>query len=157
LGAVTAFLIFNWEPSKIFMGDTGALLIGMMLSILTIHFIQANDALPETSLVKFEANISTALSIIIIPVVDTTRIIIIRLARGISPLSADKRHIHHCLIRLGLQHSQSVLLLMAVYSLFILIAVVFRNYGDEYVLPLITMLAVLLSLILDRLMLKKIN
>ena len=54
LGAIFAFLIFNWEPSEVFMGDTGALVIGMMLAILAIHFINVNYNLPEMTPYKFQ-------------------------------------------------------------------------------------------------------
>lgn len=156
-GAVIAFLIFNWEPSKIFMGDTGALLIGMMLSILTIHFIQANVILPSESPFKFQSTISTALAVIILPVVDTLRIIIIRLYNGVSPLSADKRHIHHCMIRLGLSHQQSVLILVGLHLLFITLVILFKDASDKLLLAFVSALSVSLCLMLNRFMLKKIS
>ena len=53
LGAIFAFLIFNWEPSEVFMGDTGALVIGMMLAILAIHFINVNYNLPVMTPYRF--------------------------------------------------------------------------------------------------------
>jgi UDP-N-acetylmuramyl pentapeptide phosphotransferase/UDP-N-acetylglucosamine-1-phosphate transferase len=157
VGAVLAFLIFNWEPSKIFMGDTGALLIGMLLSILTIHFINTNEALPADNSFKFSASVSTAISIIIIPLVDTVRIIIIRVSKGVSPLKADKRHIHHYLVRLGLSHRKAVLLLAAIHFVFILLAIMLSSYSDTLLLPVITILAIAFCLILDGYLLKKIN
>lgn len=60
LGAILAFLIFNWEPSEVFMGDTGALVIGMLLAILAIHFINLNYALPTDAPFKFHSSIGTA-------------------------------------------------------------------------------------------------
>lgn len=157
IGAVLAFLVFNWEPSKIFMGDTGALLIGMMLSILVIRFINLNSALPHDAPFKFQATISTAIAVLFIPVVDTTRIIIIRLSKGISPLKADKRHIHHCLVRLGLHHWQAVLVLLAVHCMAIGIALVFRETNDVYLFFIIAAMAIGFSMTLGRFVLKKIN
>lgn len=81
LGALAAFLIFNWQPSKIFMGDTGTLSIGFVISVLTIHFINTNFALSKSSPVHFSASISTAICILIVPVFDTVRIIVLRLSK----------------------------------------------------------------------------
>ena len=94
-GGILAFLFQNWEPSSIFMGDTGSLVIGTILSVFMIQFINQNYSLPVNQTIKFNSSIVTAICVLIIPLVDTTRIIIIRLYRGISPFTADKRHIHH--------------------------------------------------------------
>src|SRR4029079_2258857 len=67
LGAILAFLIFNWEPSEVFMGDTGALVIGMMLAILAIHFIDINYNLSPDTPFKFAGSVGTATCFIIIP------------------------------------------------------------------------------------------
>ena len=102
LGAIFAFLIFNWEPSEVFMGDTGALVIGMMLAILAIHFINVNYSLPIMTPYKFKGSVGTAACIIIIPLVDTLRIVILRLSKGQSPFKPDKSHVHHAIMRLGI-------------------------------------------------------
>ena len=80
-GALGAFLVFNWEPSKIFMGDTGALTIGLIVAYLAIRFINHNASLPVMHPAKFGASVSTALCIVIIPVFDTLRVIILRLRK----------------------------------------------------------------------------
>jgi UDP-GlcNAc:undecaprenyl-phosphate/decaprenyl-phosphate GlcNAc-1-phosphate transferase len=156
-GAIAAFLIFNWEPSKIFMGDTGALLIGMMLSILTINFLNMNEALPPGSPYKFTASVSTALSVIIVPILDTTRIIIIRLSKGVSPMKADKRHIHHYLVRLGLRHQQAVFILLGVHLIYITLALVFSTSGNSFLLPVMLIISIVLSFILDGYFLRKVS
>src|SRR6185295_18533496 len=73
-GALIAFLFFNWEPSKIFMGDTGALMIGLILSFLAITFINTNYHLPADHDYKLRASISSAICVVIIPVFDTLRV-----------------------------------------------------------------------------------
>jgi UDP-GlcNAc:undecaprenyl-phosphate GlcNAc-1-phosphate transferase len=157
MGSIAAFLIFNWEPSKIFMGDTGTLLIGAMLALLTIRFMNINFEMTSAEKFKFGPSISTAICIIILPLIDTTRIIIIRLSRGISPLTADKRHIHHYLVRLGLQHKQAVLLLIVVQLFFLILAICFNKYTDYYLLPTIIIFSIFLCFVLDRFMLKKVS
>src|SRR6185369_1354460 len=94
-GSLLAFLFFNWQPSKIFMGDTGALMIGFLLSYLTILFINENYRLPTENNFKFKASIATAICVVVIPVFDTLRVIILRLRHSQSPFHADRNHIHH--------------------------------------------------------------
>jgi UDP-N-acetylmuramyl pentapeptide phosphotransferase/UDP-N-acetylglucosamine-1-phosphate transferase len=150
LGAIAAFLKFNWEPSKIFMGDTGALVIGLLLSILAIRFINSNYFLPSDSLFKFTANLAPAACIIIIPLIDTSRIIILRLRKGQSPFKPDKSHIHHALMRLGLNHKQTTLVLASIHVFFIMLAIIFHRHSDRILLPGVIILAIILSLVLDK-------
>jgi UDP-GlcNAc:undecaprenyl-phosphate GlcNAc-1-phosphate transferase len=156
LGAIFAFLIFNWEPSEVFMGDTGALVIGMLLAVLAIHFIDLNYHLPTGAQYKFNASISTAGCFIMIPLVDTSRIIILRLIKGQSPFQPDKSHIHHAIMRLGKTHSQTTLILAATQILFVVIAVILKPYSDLIVLSSIIGISIVLSAFLDRLILKKL-
>lgn len=156
LGAILAFLIFNWEPSEVFMGDTGALVIGMMLAILAIHFIDLNYNLPVGTPYKFTASVGTATCFIIIPLVDTGRIIILRLSQKKSPFKPDKSHIHHAIMRLGMTHSQTTLILAATQVVYIGVALIFYRTTDRYLLSAILGLSILLSILLDRLILKKL-
>jgi UDP-GlcNAc:undecaprenyl-phosphate/decaprenyl-phosphate GlcNAc-1-phosphate transferase len=156
LGAILAFLIFNWEPSEVFMGDTGALVIGMMLAILAIHFIDLNYNLPVGTPYKFTASVGTAACFIIIPLVDTGRIIILRLSQKKSPFKPDKSHIHHAIMRLGMTHSQTTLILAATQVLYIGMALIFYRTTDRYLLSAIVGLSIFLSIMLDRLILRKL-
>lgn len=105
-GALAGFLLFNFSPAKIFMGDSGSLTIGCIISILAIQMIEhPTDELPEML-----QNVSTpvlAMSILVYPLIDTLRIFIVRAMKGQSPFSADKNHIHHRLIAYGLSHAQT--------------------------------------------------
>lgn len=157
LGAILAFLIFNWEPSEVFMGDTGALVIGMMLAILTIHFIDLNYNLPVGTPYKFTASVGTAACFIIIPLVDTGRIIILRLSQKKSPFKPDKSHIHHAIMRLGMTHSQTTLILATTQVVYIGVALLFYRTTDRYLLSAILGLSIFLSIMLDRLILRKLD
>lgn len=157
LGAVLAFLIFNWEPSEVFMGDTGALVIGMMLSILAIHFINLNFSLPPEAEHKFDASVATAACFIITPLIDTSRIIILRLLKRQSPFRPDKSHIHHAIMRLGKTHGQTTIILAGTQIAYIILAIIFNNIGDKFMLLAIVVLSVILSVILDRLILRKLD
>jgi len=157
IGGILAFLVFNWEPSEIFMGDTGAMVIGMLLALLVIHFMSINDSLPIDHPAKYNATIATGVCFIIIPLADTLRIIILRTLRGQSPFSPDKSHIHHAIMRLGTSHSRTALILASVNMLFIFAAWIFRDFEDVWLLPGVVALAIILSVILDRLIVRKLS
>lgn len=155
LGSLLAFLIFNWDPSEVFMGDTGALVIGMMLSILAIQFMATNEVLPSANPYKFKASISTAICIIIIPLIDTLRIILLRLYKRKSPFSPDKSHIHHAIMRLGFSHAQTTITLAFFHLFFIALAILCRGISDAVLLLAIGILTLGFSIILDKLILRK--
>ncbi|MBL7832793.1 MAG: undecaprenyl/decaprenyl-phosphate alpha-N-acetylglucosaminyl 1-phosphate transferase [Cyclobacteriaceae bacterium] len=150
VGAVIAFLFFNWDPSEIFMGDTGALVIGMMLAIAAIHFIDLQYNLPAEHPYRFKAAVSGAVSFIMIPLADTLRIFILRIIRKQSPFTPDKSHIHHNIMRLGFSHGQSALILGLTQVMFVVIVVLTRSFNDNYVLLGLLALCTALSVALDR-------
>jgi UDP-N-acetylmuramyl pentapeptide phosphotransferase/UDP-N-acetylglucosamine-1-phosphate transferase len=149
IGAIIAFLNFNWEPSRIFMGDTGALLLGFMLAVISIYFIDVNYNLPADSPLKFQPSIATAVAVLIIPLFDTLRITISRMMRGRSPFSPDKTHIHHLLMRIGLNHSQTAGVMALVNLTFIGVVFLGRDLNDNIMVPLVISFALFYSLILD--------
>jgi len=134
-GALAAFTYFNWEPSKIFMGDTGALVMGLLLSFLTIRFINVNYSLPLDYPIRFRASIGTAVMVMIIPIFDTLRVIILRLRKFQSPFRADKNHLHHQFLKLGLPHSKAVLIIAGIHLFFVGLALVLKNTPDTVILP----------------------
>jgi UDP-GlcNAc:undecaprenyl-phosphate GlcNAc-1-phosphate transferase len=157
LGAIVAFLIFNWEPSEVFMGDTGALVIGITLAVFAIHFIDFNFNLPVENPYRFGGSVSPAVSILIIPLADTLRIFLIRISRKQSPFTPDKSHIHHSIMRLGLSHQGTTLLLGFIQCIFIGVSLLCISSNDNYLLPGIILTAVALSVVLDRLIIKRTN
>jgi UDP-GlcNAc:undecaprenyl-phosphate GlcNAc-1-phosphate transferase len=157
LGGVISFLIFNWEPSEIFMGDTGALVVGLLISILSIQFIEVNDSLPKSNPNEFEASIGTAICFIVVPLIDTLRIFLLRAFKLQSPFKPDKSHIHHTLVRLGLNHRKSTIILGSVQLTFLLLAIAWRNLPDSYLVSIIIMIALILSILLDKFILNKLS
>jgi UDP-GlcNAc:undecaprenyl-phosphate GlcNAc-1-phosphate transferase len=155
-GAILAFLFFNWEPSEVFMGDTGALVIGLTLAILAIHFIDTNYNLPAGHVYKFRSSVTTGICFIAIPLIDTLRIIILRLRKGQSPLTPDKSHIHHAILRLGKNHSQTTVILGLTQLVYIVIVVTFSELPERYLLTGVSVLSLLLSLLIDRLILNRL-
>ena len=93
-GALLGFLVFNFNPARIFMGDSGSLIIGAVVSVLAIQLVET----PVNLLPEGYQNVSTpvmAMAILAYPLLDTLRVFSIRAAKGKSPLSADKNHLHH--------------------------------------------------------------
>jgi UDP-GlcNAc:undecaprenyl-phosphate/decaprenyl-phosphate GlcNAc-1-phosphate transferase len=88
--------------------------------------------------------------VLIVPLVDTIRVIVIRVARGISPLTADKRHIHHALVRIGKSHRFAVILILVVHVFFIINALLLKQFSDWYVVGSVTLFAALFCFILDK-------
>jgi UDP-GlcNAc:undecaprenyl-phosphate GlcNAc-1-phosphate transferase len=144
-GSLAAFLLFNWQPSSIFMGDTGALTVGLVLSYFSVSFINHNYQLPEAHPVKFTATVSTGLCVMIIPVFDTLRVIVLRLRKSQSPFHADRNHLHHRLLARGLSHADAVKWLAGINVSFILLAILLKSQPDYVVLPVVILLCLLMS------------
>jgi UDP-GlcNAc:undecaprenyl-phosphate/decaprenyl-phosphate GlcNAc-1-phosphate transferase len=100
-GSLLAFLIFNFSPAKIFMGDTGSLIVGTIMSVLVIEFIKFAPVAPAYPL---QAAPCVAFAILFVPLFDTLRVFGLRMLNGRSPFSPDRNHLHHILLDKGLSH-----------------------------------------------------
>lgn len=147
-GALLGFLVFNFNPAKIFMGDAGSLTTGFLLSILTIKFIEFNSV-SSGIIYKINAAPIVAMSILIIPLFDTIRVFAIRLMKKQSPFTADRNHMHHLLIKIGLKHREVCLVMYLTNILFILVAFMMKDNNTTQVFLIIGALAVILSQIPD--------
>jgi UDP-GlcNAc:undecaprenyl-phosphate GlcNAc-1-phosphate transferase len=143
-GALFAFLYYNMSnPSKIFMGDTGSLLIGLTASILAISFIENNKVWhPGWSVQSVPA---VAIGILIIPLFDTLRVFIVRVLRKKSPFYPDRTHVHHLLLDTGLTHLQSTAVLSFVNIIFIILSYILMKIGTLNLLILNFSFAALLT------------
>lgn len=150
-GAITAFLKYNFTPARIFMGDTGSLLIGTVCSILAINFIEMNHLVSIPPAYTFNAAPAIAVGILILPLYDTVRVFVQRILQGRSPFSPDKTHIHHLMLDLGFSHAQTTAILLFVNVLFIVIAVIFDFLGTSALLMVEIVLMFLFTFILQRL------
>lgn len=99
-GAFLAFMIFNYSPSKIFMGDTGTLSVGLLLAITLLKFDDVNSLIINSPY-RFHSAPGLVFGFIAIPFIDSARVAIVRIRRGVSPFKGDKNHIHHLFLRLG--------------------------------------------------------
>ncbi|HJT72750.1 MAG TPA: MraY family glycosyltransferase, partial [Chitinophaga sp.] len=145
-GGLAAFLIYNISPAKIFMGDTGSLLVGLVNAILIVKFIEVGGN-PSGKL-PLEAVPAIAISILILPLFDTLRVFSIRMMHGRSPFSADRNHIHHYLLALGLNHKQTTLTCVTVNAMYIAAGFVLQDMGATWLLLAVVGSALILTGIL---------
>jgi UDP-N-acetylmuramyl pentapeptide phosphotransferase/UDP-N-acetylglucosamine-1-phosphate transferase len=116
-GSVSGFLRFNRFPARIFMGDTGSMVVGWVLAISSVQL----TTLRFTSVTEFpqEASVSLAVCLMVIPVMDALRVVLLRLINGRSPFRPDNQHFHHDMLRLGWTPQRSIIVL-CFFQLFIL-------------------------------------
>ncbi len=110
-GSLFAFLIYNWYPSRIFMGDTGSMILGFLISALAIKVINISDGLSINSMINIQSSVALVIACLIVPFYDTLRVFTIRFVQRRSPFSPDRNHIHHSFLRLGLNHAQATQIL----------------------------------------------
>lgn len=123
-GAIFGFLRFNTFPASLFMGDTGSMFLGF--SVVTLSLAITQDATPFSPWLP--------LIIVGLPVMDTVAVMGERIRDGRSPFLADKNHFHHKLLRMGLYHSESVMVIYVLQGIMISAAIFFRFYGDIFLL-----------------------
>jgi UDP-N-acetylmuramyl pentapeptide phosphotransferase/UDP-N-acetylglucosamine-1-phosphate transferase len=149
VGGILSFLVFNWHPAKIFMGDTGSLSLGFALTFFVILFVDNNGTMSAWEGVKMNAPISAGLGLMIVPIYDTIRIFIKRISKGRSPLKPDKSHVHHFLMRMGFGHDRVAIILGGITCVFIGFPFLFPQINDHILLPFLVLLAVVLGLWMD--------
>ena len=150
LGGVIAFMVFNWHPAKIFMGDTGSLTLGFTMGTLVIAFMEYNVELPFGNFWKFESAFSAGVALMMFPLYDMARVFIRRISQGKGPMTPDKSHVHHFLMRMGLKHDQVAILLGAIQLSIIVLVICLREYSDNIVLPIIVGISMALGYRLDK-------
>jgi UDP-N-acetylmuramyl pentapeptide phosphotransferase/UDP-N-acetylglucosamine-1-phosphate transferase len=134
-GSTIGFLIYNFSPAKIFMGDTGSLLLGLVNSILVIKFI--NVAGNPASNFPVEAAPAIGFAILMIPLFDTLRVFGLRILDRRSPFSPDRTHVHHFLLDLGMSHRMVTITCVLVNISFISLAFFLRHLGTTTVIGIL--------------------
>lgn len=143
-GAIAGFLVYNYSPAKIFMGDTGALLIGLVAIILAIKFIELNK-IGKIANPNFLSAPAIAVSVIILPVFDSLRVFIIRLLHKKSPFDGDRNHVHHRLQQLGFS-TKKILITLGVFNLvMIAFALTFQTLGNFVLISIIMGICIVLN------------
>ena len=122
-GATAGFLIWNRAPAKIYMGDAGALFLGIIISVLTIRLR------PDVS--SQLASLAIPLALMAVPILDTTVAVTSRIYRGISPLTGGRDHLSHRLIRIGIARRNTAFLLWGLAAFYGVIAVAIYKYPEQ--------------------------
>ena len=132
IGGLFAFAYYNIfsKSQKIFMGDTGSLVLGFLVAVVAVHFSEFNKPDNRHELIyDMNSAPAVAMAILIVPIVDTLRVFMLRVSQGNSPFMADKNHIHHRMLALGLSHLQISLIVGAVNIAFVILGFSLRNWG----------------------------
>jgi UDP-N-acetylmuramyl pentapeptide phosphotransferase/UDP-N-acetylglucosamine-1-phosphate transferase len=142
-GSLLAFLIFNFQPAKIFMGDTGSLLVGTINAILVIKFI--NVAGSDDASIRISSSPAVGFTILMIPLLDTLRVFGIRILHRRSPFSPDRNHIHHLLLDKGFSHKAITFFLVTINAA--MIGLVFMGRSLNCTLLIFSVFAVFFAII----------
>ena len=147
-GGILAFMYFNLNPARIFMGDTGSLVLGFVVSVLCIRLIQVNES--GVGLVLPHAPVFV-LGIVMIPVFDTLRVFATRIWKGKSPFEADKTHIHHLLTNQGFTHAFASKVICVLHGCILLEIYLLKDIRPEFALAILISLMLLSTLLLKNL------
>lgn len=147
IGTVIGFLYYNLSDrsKKIFMGDTGSMLLGFLLTFTSICFMDIFIVKKVQGAVFYHLNTAPvmAIAIMILPIIDTLNVIIIRLAEKRSPFDADKNHIHHKLLKLGITHKRATLYIISYYLFIVIVSYLLRHVEVNLLLIIILLLGFL--------------
>ena len=129
IGAIAGFFYYNvyGKEYKIFMGDTGSLMIGTIISILVIQFNEFN--IDQTQPFSISSTPVISFGILAYPLIDILRVMAIRIKNQRSPFSADKNHLHHRLLALGFSHIKATYTIIGVNFIFIYMVFIMHTYG----------------------------
>ncbi len=147
-GSIAGFLKYNWFPAKIFMGDTGALIIGLTTAALAIKFIELNKFTGSNSPAFYSAP-AIAVSILIVPIFDSLRIFTVRILNRKSPFLGDRNHIHHRLERLGFKPSKTVLITVLMNISTLLCTMVLQHLGSFMLIFLLIAICMVFNVLIS--------
>jgi UDP-N-acetylmuramyl pentapeptide phosphotransferase/UDP-N-acetylglucosamine-1-phosphate transferase len=146
-GSLIAFFWFNVysKKHKIFMGDTGSLLVGLFMAVVAVRFNELN--ITQSNGWFIHAAPAVSFAILLIPLFDTIRVFIIRLFQGRSPFKADTNHVHHRLLALGMSHIRATTYILCSNVIIVLISLLINRLGIIRLMLLNLLLATIFSLL----------
>lgn len=137
-GALLGFMVFNFSPARIFMGDCGSLSVGLIIAFLALSMLGTGTASDIPDVFKKVSHPVAAMSFLAYPLVDTLRAFFNRAKKGQSPFTADKNHLHHALIAKGYGHKKSVFIIYA-FSIICALTGLFSGYFGATLSLIITL------------------
>ena len=138
-GAIAGFLIYNFPPAKIFMGDSGSMFIGFSLAALAV--------VKKTSASNVFAVLGIPLLLFLLPIIDTTLVTITRILRGQSPVQGGRDHTSHRLIAFGLNERQTILVLYLIAIISGIASTVIERVAYDFSLVFVPILIISLSIL----------
>lgn len=150
-GALIGFLKYNISPAKVFMGDTGSLLIGLVTAVMAIKFMEVSNSSLTNCHFEVTSSPAIVLAILIGPIADTMRVFLLRLAKRQSPFLGDRNHVHHRITELGFSHLQTTAILIFMNGLYVLLAFAFSGSGNTTITVAIGLIVVSSNLVLNTL------
>ncbi len=130
MASLAGFLFFNWHPSKMYMGDTGSQFLGIFLAAMGIRYLW-NAEPPSGDLISAR-NLFLPLIVFLMPIIDTTTVVINRMSKGKSPFIGGKDHTTHALAYLGLSDRQVALVFWAVTLMSLLLVIIMEKYLKQW-------------------------
>jgi UDP-GlcNAc:undecaprenyl-phosphate/decaprenyl-phosphate GlcNAc-1-phosphate transferase len=145
VGSLLTFFWFNVfsVKFKVFMGDSGSLLVGLFIAVLAVRFNEMN--IGHTGIFVVNSAPAVSIGILIVPLFDTLRVFVIRLFRGKSPFQADTNHVHHRLLAMGMTHLKATLYILGVNVMFVVLSYCLSYLGIFKLLILNLILAIAFS------------
>ncbi|MBK6397564.1 MAG: undecaprenyl/decaprenyl-phosphate alpha-N-acetylglucosaminyl 1-phosphate transferase [Bacteroidetes bacterium] len=130
MASLAGFLFFNWHPSKMYMGDTGSQFLGVFLAAMGIRYLW-NAEPPSGDLISAR-NLFLPIIVFLMPLIDTTTVVINRMSKGKSPFIGGKDHTTHALAYLGLSDRQVALVFWAVTLMSLLLVIIMEKYLKQW-------------------------
>jgi len=160
-GGTLGLLFYNFSPAKIYMGDTGSMLLGFTIFILSVVYLHLNTAgawiftargrVPAEIIHSEKGALLVVLAILFLPTFDALRVFVLRLSKGRSPLRADRTHLHYYLLDAGCSHPQAVLIIATINVIIIALAFLLQDMnpliGFTCMLVLVTLSMVVVYLL----------
>ncbi len=130
-GSLFVFFLYNvfGGRRKIFMGDSGSLLLGYMITLYVFDFCELNAYKCIPGIFQMSAAPAVTICVLSVPLFDTMRVMLTRIKKGVSPFHPDKNHIHHLLLKTGLKHRQVTFVLLGVSICFIALGIIGRQWN----------------------------
>lgn len=152
IGVLSVFFIYNvfGKRDKIFMGDSGSLLLGYLLTAFVFHFCEINAYYTVPEVLHMNAAPAVAVCVLTVPLYDAIRVSLTRIKQHRPLFEPDKNHIHHLLLRTGLNHIQTTCVLLSASAAFIGLGILGRDWNNWLLLLADFGLATLLTLVLWR-------
>ena len=157
VGSLIVFFIYNvfGSKSKIFMGDSGSLLLGYMITLYVFEFCEMNAVHQISDSFFMPAAPAVVICVLSVPLFDTLRVMLTRIKKGVSPFHPDRNHIHHLLLKTGLKHRQVTFVLLAVSLFFVCLGLIGRNWSNGLLVLIAFSIASALTYILWQVVDKK--